>query len=73
MNRAPKDERSERWHLLSDLGPSPETDASSRTPPSPPDMRGQCLMFCPRCGMPATLAAELCGGCGARRCVGCGD
>jgi len=73
MNLAPQDEHGKRWQLVSNPGPPPSTDGPAQDPPSPSDMRGQCLMFCPRCGMPATLAAETCVGCGARRCVGCGD
>ncbi len=73
MNSAPRDKPDNRWQLRSDPGPPPETEIPTPTQSPPPDMRGQCLMFCPRCGVPATLAEEVCSWCGAKRCVGCGD
>lgn len=37
----------------------------------PADMRGQCFIFCVRCGRPDGTGAEVCPFCGSRRCVGC--
>lgn len=46
------------------------TDGEGQPPPTP-DSKGQCLLFCPRCGMPSTRAEFTCRRCGARQCVGC--
>ncbi len=37
----------------------------------PADVRGQCFIFCVRCGRPDGTGAEVCPFCGSRRCVGC--
>lgn len=73
MNSRQLGDAAPRWQLLSDGGPPPLSDVPAEDRGTQPDMRGQCLMFCPRCGMPATHATDVCTRCGARRCVGCGD
>jgi len=35
------------------------------------DVRGQCFIFCVRCGRPDGTGAEVCPFCGSRLCVGC--
>ena len=59
----------------SDLDPepvSPSVQPALQTPVAP-DARGQCLMFCPRCGTPSDGRDPFCVRCGARRCVNCGE
>lgn len=54
------------------VSPPPHADPEPLTA-APPDARGQCLIFCPRCGSPSNGASDFCGRCGARRCVSCGE
>lgn len=61
------------WALNSDV-PPPREPAESAVPDGPaPDARGQCLLFCNRCGQTSDSASEFCHQCGAKRCVNCGD
>lgn len=62
-----------RWTLSSDAGPSVPPESEEAPPAPPSDARGQCLIFCPRCGSTTPEFREFCTRCGARRCVGCGD
>jgi hypothetical protein len=61
------------WSLTSDPLPIRETEEPDSTPSSPPEIRGQCLLFCNRCGMPSDGRSEFCQRCGAKRCVNCGE
>lgn len=61
-----------RWQLSDEPEPARSLPESPEPPPAL-DMRGQCLMFCPRCGRPTEAAREFCTSCGARRCLSCGD
>lgn len=54
-------------HAGSDDQPN---DAELKAEPSA-DVRGQCFIFCVRCGRPDGTGAEVCPFCGSRRCVGC--
>lgn len=51
----------------------PRGDCDRRTGDPPPDGQVQLVLFCPRCGWPASEPAERCRRCGARRCVSCGE
>lgn len=62
-----------RWSLSNDAEPTPAQDPPTADQTQAPDSRGQCLLFCPRCGFGATVSVEYCSRCGARRCVSCGD
>lgn len=62
-----------RWNLDDHAGPIPAPEPPLLEQTSAPDSRGQCFLFCPRCGLGATVSAEHCSRCGARRCVSCGD
>lgn len=61
------------WSLSSDPLPhnspvEPTADSTAQA-----DVRGQCLLFCNRCGQPSDGRSEFCQRCGAKRCVNCGD
>lgn len=69
----PDDPPPTRWTLSADPGPCVQPDPDEPPPPPPADVRGQSLIFCPRCGSTTPEFREFCTRCGARRCVGCGD
>ncbi|MGE3109339.1 MAG: hypothetical protein AB7G11_04735 [Phycisphaerales bacterium] len=49
-------------------GPGPD-----QQDPAPVESRCQSLVFCPRCGFPATTQSDTCQRCGMRRCVSCSE
>jgi len=61
------------WVLSSDAPPPREPDETNAPPGPPPDARGQCLLFCNRCGQASDCASEFCHQCGVKRCVNCGE
>ena len=61
------------WLLTSEPQPVSEHEAPIALPGPPPDIRGQCLLFCNRCGQPSDGGSEFCLRCGAKRCVNCGE
>jgi hypothetical protein len=70
---AEHDDPNAKWALTSDPIPSNENDEPHVEAASPPDARGQCLLFCLRCGLPSDGRCEFCRRCGAKRCVSCGE
>lgn len=61
------------WVLTSDPPHVSEHEAPIAPPVAPMDIRGQCLLFCNRCGQPSDGGSEFCLRCGAKRCVNCGE
>lgn len=58
------------WGLSSYPQSAPEW-APEPLPALPPaDVRGQCLLFCPRCGFPTADSSQFCARCRSRLCLG---
>lgn len=61
------------WGLTSEPQPISKYELPIAPADPPPDIRGQCLLFCNRCGQPSDGGSEHCQRCGAKRCVNCGE
>lgn len=61
------------WTLTSEPEPVSEQDEPIAPSDTPLEIRGQCLLFCSRCGEPSDGAREFCLRCGAKRRVSCGQ
>lgn len=69
----PQNSSPEPWSLVSDAGTEPSSQPEDAGTSPSPDVRGQCFIFCPRCGASTSDSREFCVRCGSRRCVGCGE
>jgi hypothetical protein len=76
MNESP-DTHSRRdtaaWTLTGASAPPSPAESPPDEPQSRGDTRGQCLLFCLRCGAPSDGGRGSCARCGAPWCVSCGE
>jgi len=73
MEASNSTEINESWALTSSDGPPPPNEPPLPEDVPTKDVRGQCFMFCVRCGFAATSAGDCCDRCGVRRCASCSE